>query len=38
MASHFLTSHWINENFQKVSAVLSVEELQGSHAGSHMHL
>ena len=39
VASHSrlsLTSHWIDENFQKVSAVLSVEELQASHTGSNI--
>jgi len=39
VASHSLlslTGHWIDKSFQKVSAVLCVEELQGSHTGSHI--
>ena len=39
VASHFLlslTGHYIDKSFQKVSAVLCVEELQGSHTGSHI--
>lgn len=39
VASHSLlslTDHWIDKSFQKVSAVLCVEELQGSHTGSHI--
>ena len=31
-----LTGHWVDKLFQKVSAVLCVEELQGSHTGSHI--
>ena len=39
VASHSLlslTGHWVDKNFQKISAVLSVEELQGSHTGNHI--
>ena len=39
VASHSLlslTGHWVDKNFQKVSAVLSVEELQGYHTGNHI--
>ena len=41
VASHSLlslTGHWIDENFQKISAVLAVEELLGSHTGNHTYL
>ena len=39
MASHSLlslTGYWVDKKFQKISAVLSVEELQGSHTGNHI--
>ena len=41
VASHSLlslTGHWIDENFQKISAALAVEELLGSHTGNHIIL
>ena len=38
VASHSLEFNWplVDKNFQIVSSVLSVEELQGSHTGNHI--